>query len=607
MMSPQQFIRWLDLQLPAILFVLAFTGGAWEALRSRLGRGGPFPREFHLPAIFWPFAAAIAFSVPLVAAWSGAFSDECTAFALFPWSDAGNYYRGAEELLETGRLSPWNCRRPLATVLLAVNLKATGHDIQAVQLVQAVLMGFAAYALSGTVGRNLGRPAGLMAFAVLFAFGRRYASWLLSEWIGLTLGALAVALLWNGSRDGRKAMLWWGTAALTLALNARAGTFLVLPALVLWAGFAFSGERSFNRGAAATILTGILFGFLVNGTVMKIYGDRFGPGHGNFSMTLYGLAAGKPGWQQIYLDFPESRGMQEDALMDFAYRKSFERIVRDPSGLAAGLAAASKNALYAFPDLPGMDSSLTGPKFIRWFIAPLLLACAFVFIWRFRRRPEVTMTAASLAGYMSSVPFLWTDGGDRAYAATIPVLGVFLSFGICGWKGASDLPLARMPAGEGPRRSWPLAVAVAALVAVAVTGPAVAIRAAETAPVISLPGLTAGESAVIRSDSPRVTVLRPGAPESTFVPRVSRIDYLRNLPAFATEDFRRLPRPGVVYYARNLLAPKTADLMEKYIWVVGPGGMTLDKSRYLLLRGSYRRETNVFTVSDFSALVNAPD
>jgi hypothetical protein len=315
-MTLQQFIRWLDPQLPAILLALALAGGAWEAFRSRWRSAGLLSREFRLPVAIGPIAAAIAFSLPLLAAWSGATSDGCTAFGLFPWSDAGNYYLGAEDLLETGRLSPWNCRRPLATVLLAVNLAATGHDFQAVQLIQVVLMGLAAYALSGTVGRDLGGPAGLMVFAVLLSFGRKCAWWLLSEWLGLTLGALAAALLWNGSRNGSMATLWWGTAALTLALNARAGTFLVLPGLVLWAGFAFRRGRSFNRAAAGTILAGVVFGFLVNGSVMKIYGDRFGPGHGNFSMTLYGLAGGKPGWQQIYLDFPETRGMREDALMD---------------------------------------------------------------------------------------------------------------------------------------------------------------------------------------------------------------------------------------------------------------------------------------------------
>lgn len=217
------------------------------------------------------------------------------------------------------------------------------------------------------------------------------------------------------------------------------------------------------------------------------------------------------------------------------------------------------------------------------------------------------MIAASLSGYLLSVPFLRADGEERVYAATLPVLGVFLSLGICCWRRSADRPPANMRAGEASRGGWPLAVAGAALVAVAMAGPALAIRAAKAPPSFALPDPSGGDFAVIRSDGPRITVLKPGDPESTFVPRVTRIDYLRNLPAFAKEDFRLVPLPGVVYYARNLLARNAPGVAEEYIWVVGPEALVGDKPRYRLLRGSYRKETNVFRVSGFSDLGDAAD
>ena len=57
---------------------------------------------------------------------------------------------------------------------------------------------------------------------------------LLSENLGLALGAAALALLWDGVQSGRRWLLALGLFTLALALNARAGAFFALPALVIW-------------------------------------------------------------------------------------------------------------------------------------------------------------------------------------------------------------------------------------------------------------------------------------------------------------------------------------------------------------------------------------
>ncbi len=276
--------------------------------------GGPHGRRFVLLKEMGPAAAIAAFMLPLLFAWCTAPSGGYSLFGLLPRSDGGSYYLGARQLLETGRLDDWNCRRPLNTALLAVFLAATGNSLQAVQTIQVVLLSLAAYALSQTIAKDLGRSAGLLLFALLLAYSRSYTHWLSSEWLGLTLGALATVHLWAGARNGRKAVLAWGMAMMTLALNARAGTFLVLPALVLWAGFAGRGKKMFRWSAAALSVAGILAGFLVNTSIMKINGNSPELGNGNFALTMYGLASGKPGWTQIYRDYPETRRMAEKEL-----------------------------------------------------------------------------------------------------------------------------------------------------------------------------------------------------------------------------------------------------------------------------------------------------
>ena len=58
-----------------------------------------------------------------------------------------------------------------------------------------------------------------------------------------------MALLWQAAGERR---LFWALAGLfltSLALNARAGAFLALPALALWLGWLRRGQRRFSLAA----------------------------------------------------------------------------------------------------------------------------------------------------------------------------------------------------------------------------------------------------------------------------------------------------------------------------------------------------------------------
>jgi hypothetical protein len=340
---------------------------------------------------------------------------------------------------------------------------------------------------------------------------------------------------------------------------------------------------------------------------MKIYGAGPGLGHGNFSLTLYGLASGHPGWQQIFRDYPEARKMPEKARNEFAYRKTHDLIAEDPSRLAKGLAYASKRAFLDFPRLGGWWEGLARAPRTRGLVALFLVAGGLVFLWRARRRPEIAMLSAALGGFLVSVPFLWVDGQARVYAATFPIPALLLSLGVCAWRRNADLPPAEASSPGHPHRGFPLALASACLVAIAAIGPAAAFHVGKTPPAFPVPGSGSRESVVVRSDAPRITVLEAGSGEPTFLPRIRKSDYVRNLPGFGKEDFQRLPLPGAVFYARNWLAPSTANLYGKYIWVVGPAGIAGDKRGYLLLHGTYNGESNIFHVSDFSPLAAPPD
>ncbi|MGB3398861.1 MAG: hypothetical protein WBA34_01675, partial [Candidatus Deferrimicrobiaceae bacterium] len=424
------------MRVPVILVTAALATGVLEAILSWISRnrglppkGGDGRTSSAIGGFFLPAAASLVFLLPLLRVWSFATSDLDCAFGIFPWSDGGNYYRGAQGLLETGTLDAWNCRRPFNAVLLAVRLALAGGSLRGALLLQCVLLSYAVYLFARTVAADLGRAAGLLAFTVVFLLGDRYVHWSLSESLGLTLGALSFSLLWAGARDRRGLVAMGGVFVLTLALNARAGAFLVLPALVLWTGFAWRRGSSFRAGMAGIAVACILGAFLVNSSLIRLYGGAWGVGHGNYSLTLYGLASGKPGWQRVYEDFPESKGMSGDEINAFAYRRAADSILRDPALLAEGLAASVRLFLREFPASYWGETSRIHGKGAAWGITLALLAGLARFLLWPRCRARSGLVLAFAAGFLASVPFLWVDGEARIYLATLPGLATIAAMG----------------------------------------------------------------------------------------------------------------------------------------------------------------------------------
>lgn len=590
-----------------VLVVAALSAGAWAALRSFRSPGHPAqPRNgrilLFLGTIVLPAAATFLFLLPLMRVWSGAESDGVCAFGIFPWSDGGNYYRGAQELLETGTLDDWNCRRPLNAALLAVRLAFTGGSLQGALLLQCVFLAYAVLMFARTVSGDFGWPGGLLAFALTFVLGRKHLHWVSSESLGLTLGALAFALLWTGARKGRKLPLLTGAATLALALNARAGPFLVLPSLVLWAGLAWRKERGFRRGMAGVVAAGILLGFLLNGSLIRIYGGRWSVGHGNFSLTLYGLATGKPGWQRIYEDFPEARAMPEEALMRFGYDRAAEAFVRDPALLVRGLASSFGVFLERFPAPYKREIGQFAGTTVLWILVAGFLAGIARFLLRSRGKGPSGLLAAYAVGFLASVPFLWVDGGERVLLPAMPALAALAAAGMNGWRQEVSPACGR---GEErfPAPAVQAAVLAALLAAAALAGPAVAFRAkGPSGAVPPSPGATPG-SLVIRSDSPHISILGRGSSRTTFVPRVRLETYRRNIPGFAKEEFRRLSGPGTLFLARSYSpAHGPKSLYDKFVWVLGPPGMTDGSPKLLLLEGRYVWEQIFFHADRYSEL-----
>lgn len=406
--------------------------------------------------------ALVLCSVPVMSLWQSGRTTHYHVGGLLPFSDASNYLFGSSSLLNQGMLDPWNVRRPLNAGFLAVRLALTGEDLQWALVLQIWLVAASSFLASRAVARSHGLASGLLLFALLYQFERPYLATTLSENLGLCFGCLSFAALWAGCASGRLLVpAGCGLALLTLGLNARAGAFLVLPALVIWA-VAQAGAALRDRLAAAVVgIAGIAAGFLLSGFLLLAgFGASTGMPHENFSVVLYGLAVGGKGWSQVYADHPEVvalMGQQGSrAAAEHVYGLAWREIRTNPThfmgAYAQGMWLYSRD-LFDFvreAEWVGHGSALRE--------GPLLLplkACALLAIWllvRHWREPRSRLLTEALIGTFVSAPFLYYDGGSRAFAATVPFAASLPAIGLAflrrpWWPFQNSLwPLRPLPA-----------------------------------------------------------------------------------------------------------------------------------------------------------------
>ncbi|HEY3488881.1 MAG TPA: hypothetical protein VGK27_02020 [Candidatus Deferrimicrobiaceae bacterium] len=589
-------------RLPALLILLASAGAFAAALQGVLSRAG-FPdrriapshggwmRDAEFPLVL------TACMVPLLACWLDARSGDAILSGLLPVSDARDYYKGAIELLRSGKLGDWSLRRPLNASLLAVRLALSGGGIRGALVIQAMLLGTSLFLLSRAVRRDLGWPSGLAVFVFPFIFAQVYLHLCLSEILGLTLGALGFSLLWEAARRGDIPLLSVGAFAETAALHARAGPFLMLPALALWALAAWDGGRRARVAAAGAIILGFAAATLFNVGLAAFHGGRPGNGHGNFYFTLYGISTGDPGWRRVYDDYPQIWKMRDAESNAFIREKTIAQIRRHPGKLVEGLAAGWGNFLSRLPEFAGRFASDFPVQGRSWFYFPLLLAGLPVYLWRFGLRRETTMVLSLSAGVLASVPVLWVDGGTRVFAVAVPILAMLPAFALAGLRPRDGLyPETRGSAPTEGFRCGPAVALLSVLMVSAVIGPPVARTIFPMNPPAPRPSGFDPSLAVIRTDAPSIRLLPSATSRGTFVPEIDRGDFMVNLMRYGNRELRRIPERGALVLARDW---NPGPFVGRYILVVGPGEIASGRPGYVLVKGAYAEGPGVLTVSEW--------
>ena len=138
-----------------------------------------------------------------------------------------------------------------------------------------------------------------------------------------------------------------GVFVLSLALNARAGAFLVLPAVVLWSARIRSGPR---RQALKIILGGTVAaagGFAVNGLILQLVGIP-SAAFSNFAYVLYGLVFGGD-WTLAMRQHPELAVLPDLDQTRHMLGLAIAEIRAHPIVLLAGCVRAWSDFFFAAP------------------------------------------------------------------------------------------------------------------------------------------------------------------------------------------------------------------------------------------------------------------
>lgn len=245
---------------------------AWLAMRALAGVRGA-----RLFGALFAVGTLLAYGV-LAHLWTTGHEGRAAVLSgIIPWSDAGQFTSDAERIVH-GLPILESSRRPLFVAVLAGILRATGNDLRVALALFTAGFGLALGTMTWAAMRAHGRVAGFVVLVIAYFWVRRFTGFVGTEDASFLPGALGFALLVRAAdlsvaRPRRGAiLLGGGVLATTLALAARPGPLLVVPALLAWALFAFRGRARWEAVAAGAI--GAFSGVLL----VKLVASRFATG-----------------------------------------------------------------------------------------------------------------------------------------------------------------------------------------------------------------------------------------------------------------------------------------------------------------------------------------
>ncbi len=355
----------------------------------------------------------LLFLSPLYWLWRHAHYDTSVIAGILPIGDPLQYYGDALRLHYGFPLSALSSRRPLFMGFLSVILKFTGDNLQITLIILAILVTLAVAFLALELKKTFGATTAMTVVTIVYYCykGHGYIGKTYTEQLGLLLGTLSLALFIQGIRLKKNAHLLLGLLTLTLALNARAGAFFIIPAIIIWKAFDNENHRFSLRQFVFFSFIALL-GFALNFLVLKVIGNSQGVPFENLGSTMYGLVTGYRGWTSLYLDHPNVRDAG-------AWPHIVGALQQHPENFVLGIFRAyadffTPNTMFQFLYFS------PGPQRVS---AYFLYVCSLVGLIRLVRMSgkNKSFLLFSLGGIFLSIPFVPpSDEGIRALTATMP-------------------------------------------------------------------------------------------------------------------------------------------------------------------------------------------
>jgi hypothetical protein len=375
------------------------------------------------------------FAFALAGLWAIGQTQSIVLNGIVPLFDASAYYADSLRLLAGQDFSDFSGRRPLFAGLFSVLLWMTGQNLMTALGILTLITAIACYLSAKEIQMTHGPEVAVFVLIILFLFYRHHSGTVMSENLGVPLGALGFALIWRGTAHQKDILVWLGLFVTTLALNARAGAFFTLPLLLLWGGWAFRETgRSFSLRYFVIGLVFVFAGVAVNLILLRLLAAPSGVPFSNFSYTLYGLASGGKSWHYVFEIHPELFDLREPEQSKTIYQMALALIRENPALLVQG-ALYNWSMLFsdswysAFSFVSGENRTVG--LIVQWGI---LLLCALGFIKWFLNPDDslAGLVGISAIGVLISVPFLPpTDAFRmRPYAASMIVFGLLPAMGL---------------------------------------------------------------------------------------------------------------------------------------------------------------------------------
>jgi hypothetical protein len=389
-------------------------------------------------------ATLLFFAIPLIGFWDTGGTNWFAFGGIVPASDGLIYYYDAQRLVEGFNFSFFSTRRPWLAGTVAALLLLWQHQLQ---WALASLVAFTAIS-TFLLGREVRRTHGPLAVTILLIivvfFSREWLGFVYTEHLGLAFGLLALAFLWRSATEQQGWLVVAGMGTLMLALLARAGTFFILPILLIWVWFFFRNEEQ----RVPWRLLGSVVGVLVlavglNMLLIRALGPEESRPVSNFSYVLYGIATGGTGWGHVQVAHPEIMAMEEPELSDYIYARALEQLRQHPENFFI----AYGKSLQSFFS-PQEDISIVGYIFVagpfdsnalfNWLEyalrATFLLLLCLGGIWSIVqwRTAHGALLLCGLLGILTSLSLMPPIDAVRSikYAATMPFIFLLTVMGL---------------------------------------------------------------------------------------------------------------------------------------------------------------------------------